>query len=195
MLKARVAVLALVSMAMVVGSALGLGRGTASAQTNPPGPIACAVQAGGNNWVNCWATLTNTWPPGTTVSATLNGDFGQTQIVCQNQVYLNCGVNGNTASLICQTGCYPGTQVSLSMLGKFTKAPQPSDFSFSMSSVPPDQAAALVGQKPGTPTVADLVSGTVSCAQQVSAKHTGGLLGILRAAGDSVAHFFSIVWG
>jgi len=183
-----------------VVSALGLGRGTASAQApaNPPGPIACSIQQDAPNWVNCWATLTNTWAPGTTVSATLNGDFGQTQLLCQNQVYLNCGVNGNTVSLICQTGCYPGTQVSLSMLGKFTKAPAPSDFSLSSAVIlPPDKVAALLSQNTATPTVAvaNAATGAVTCAQQVSAKHTGGLSGILRAAGDSVAHFFSIVWG
>jgi hypothetical protein len=148
-----------------------------------------------NNWVNCWATIVNTWAPGTTLQATLNKNVGQTQIVCASSNSQNCNSSGNTVYMICESGCYPGTQVSWSLLGTFTSAPQPTDWTVASASLPPTQASAPSGQQGLTPLVANADTGTVACAPQATARRHGGLSGMLQAAQQNISHLLAVVWG
>lgn len=122
----------------------GAHRGEAAdAPTIQYGPIGCAVAS--SQWADCFATMLNTWAPGTTLSATL-ATRQPVQLVCAglSANIGTCAASGDRVSVTCPAGCFPGEQVSFSILGDFSTArpPQPGDWSIQHSSTMPANAAA-----------------------------------------------------
>jgi hypothetical protein len=147
-----------------------------AASAGPASPAACSVQS--QTWATCWITVLKTWAPGTTLAATITNSQ-VSQILCvpeagSDEGYFSgtCSVNGEAVVSTCPGGCWPGEQIAVSLLGNFTSAPAPSDWTYASSSSDlPDNRGALAG--PGARPLAD-VTVPRSSLENTTVNHASG---------------------